>query len=88
MDEQTIKSAWLETKKSYFKQKGVFCRRDLLSYRTFWVRRFYLQNYMACILDREHKQPIRADDELHAEIQAHSADLRGFYASKVGSFLP
>jgi len=66
----------------------VFCRQDLLSYRTLWVRRFYLRNYIACILDGEQKQPIREDDELHAEVKAHSADLRGFYASKVDRFRP
>lgn len=87
INDESSKRAWIETKLSYFKQKGIFTRKDLMSYREYWVRRFYLHNYIAKKTDGTMKK-LFEDDELFDEVRAHKDKQEEFYKEKVEKFLP
>jgi len=47
MTVDTARSAWLETKRLYFKSKGAFSRVEMVTYRRAWVRRYCVESYVA-----------------------------------------
>jgi hypothetical protein len=53
LDPATVKKAWLQTKLSYFKQKGAFSRSDLLTYRIAWMRKFFVNNYLRILTGKQ-----------------------------------
>lgn len=59
IDQRTVKKAWIETKLSYIKDKGAYSRIDLLTYRRAWVRRFFLNSYIATLKGKIHKPPTK-----------------------------
>ena len=87
IDQTTVKKAWIETKLSYVKNKGSYSRLDLLTYRRAWVRRFYLNSYIAATKGKTHAAPNKVSAAIKEETKCEGSDRKAFYKNKVDDFV-
>ena len=89
IDAATAKKAWIQTKRSYFKQKACFSRADLVTYRRAWVRRYYLNALIELQNGRKVVPPRKNIERLiHDEVKAPPGMEQQYYENKVKQFLP
>lgn len=88
IDQKTVKKAWLDTKRSYFKSKGSYSRQDLLTYRRAWVRRHFVNEYMAAVRGTKytHNQE-KITAIVKEEIKCIGTDKKTFYKKKIDEFV-
>ena len=88
VDHKTFRRAWLETKRTYVKQKGAYARNNLLTYRKLWIRRFCLQNLIAARRTKKKVLPESPQDPIIQEFEDSGETRLCFYKRKVEEFIP
>lgn len=58
----------------------------MLTYRRVWVRRFYLNSYIAALNGKRHKPQTKMSNIIAEEVKCVGEDKKAFYKSKIAEF--